>query len=298
MSRHAYLVTAHNNFSFLKKLITLIDDDRNDIFVHVDANCSEFNENEFVDFTKHSKLIFIPRTAVYWADYSLTNAQLDLMKYASENDTYKYYHFISGSDLPLKTQDQIHNFMDDKDYEFVGICPEEVWYCLRRVKFYHPFVYNKYFRNSNFLKGLDRVVEYIQKIARVNRIKNNNIKIVDGWNWVSITDDFVRYLLKNRSFIEEIFSKTIASDEMYVQTMLINSEFYERIYDKDNLVKGSLRCIDWSDKVERPRVFREKDYEMLINCEEAIFARKFDPKKDSVVIDKIYNYIYNAQKTD
>lgn len=294
LNKHAYLIMAYNNFDFLKKLLSLLDDERNDIFIHIDERAVDFEESAFKNCTKYSKLIFIPRHVVYWADYSQTNVQLELLKYACENDTYKYYHLISGSDLPLKTQNQIHDFLDDKNYEFVGICPDEVWYCLRRVKFYHPLVHNKHFRNSKFLKGMDRLFEYVQKLVGVNRLKNKDIKIVDGWNWFSITDDFARYLLDKRSFIEKTFRKTIASDEMIVQTMLINSDFYNRIYNKEDLVKGSLRYIDWSDEVERPRVFREKDFDNLINCEEAIFARKFDPEKDSVIIEKLYNYIINA----
>ena len=37
MDRHAYLILAHKNFGQLRKLIELLDDPRNDIFVHVDA---------------------------------------------------------------------------------------------------------------------------------------------------------------------------------------------------------------------------------------------------------------------
>ena len=36
MKRHAYLILAHKNPRQLRKLIALLDDPRNDIFVHVD----------------------------------------------------------------------------------------------------------------------------------------------------------------------------------------------------------------------------------------------------------------------
>lgn len=35
--RHAYLIMAHNNWSILSKLLSLLDDDRNDLFLHIDA---------------------------------------------------------------------------------------------------------------------------------------------------------------------------------------------------------------------------------------------------------------------
>lgn len=36
MEKHAYLIAAHSQFELLKKLIVLLDDERNDIYIHVD----------------------------------------------------------------------------------------------------------------------------------------------------------------------------------------------------------------------------------------------------------------------
>ena len=33
---HAYLIIAHHHFNQLKLLLTLLDDERNDLFVHID----------------------------------------------------------------------------------------------------------------------------------------------------------------------------------------------------------------------------------------------------------------------
>ena len=38
MGRHAYLIMAYNNPEQLIKLIKLLDDSRNDIFVHIDKD--------------------------------------------------------------------------------------------------------------------------------------------------------------------------------------------------------------------------------------------------------------------
>lgn len=39
MSRHAYLIMAHNEPDILNKLLLLLDDERNDIFIHYDKKC-------------------------------------------------------------------------------------------------------------------------------------------------------------------------------------------------------------------------------------------------------------------
>lgn len=37
MSRHAYLILAHKNWQQLCTLLTLLDDPRNDVFLHIDS---------------------------------------------------------------------------------------------------------------------------------------------------------------------------------------------------------------------------------------------------------------------
>ena len=297
MDKHAYLIMAHNNWELLKKIITLLDDERNDIFVHIDKNSYDFKIEYFEGITNKSELYFIPRLRIYWADYSLVDVELKLLSFAASHGSYQYYHLISGSDLPIKTQDEIHKFFEDKDSEFIGICPQEVYYSVRRVKYYHPFTQNKFFRKNKPLKIADRCFEYLQRLFRVNRLKNKQIKIIDGWQWFSITDDFARYIISQKDYIEETFSKSIASDELVMQTMIYNNEdFYKRIYNDKDLVKGSLRYIDW--KRGKPYTFRKEDFEEIINQDEAVFARKFDPNVDSEIIEKIYNYINNKQNAD
>ncbi|MGN0490941.1 beta-1,6-N-acetylglucosaminyltransferase [Ruminococcus sp.] len=295
MKKHAYLIMAHNNWGLLKKIIILLDDERNDIFVHIDKNSSDFKIEYFEGITNKSELYFIPRLRIYWADYSLVDVELKLLSFAASHGSYQYYHLLSGSDLPIKTQDEIHYFFENKDNEFIGICPQEVYYSVRRVKYYHPFLRNRFYRKNKFVKGADRCFEYLQRLFCVNRLKNKNIKIIDGWQWFSITDDFARYIISQRDYIEETFSKSIASDELVMQTMIYNNpDFYNRIYNDEDLVKGSLRYIDW--KRGEPYTFRKEDFEEIINQDEAIFARKFDPNVDSEIIDKIFHYIYTKQK--
>ena len=47
MNKHAYLIVAHNNFYILEKLIRLIDDTRNDIYLHIDKKTKNFDFEYF-----------------------------------------------------------------------------------------------------------------------------------------------------------------------------------------------------------------------------------------------------------
>lgn len=64
MNRHAYLLLPYNNPDLLKKLIKLLDDPRNDIYVHVDAK-SDFPMEIFENLTIHSKLYVMARIKYY-----------------------------------------------------------------------------------------------------------------------------------------------------------------------------------------------------------------------------------------
>src|SRR5664280_2591372 len=112
MSRHAYLILAHHQAPLLGKLLRLLDDDRNDVFVHVDAKAKGFVEADLRTIVTNSRLHFTKRTRVMWGSYSMINAELLLLRSAVPNN-YAYYHLLSGSDLPLRTQKSIHDFFEE-----------------------------------------------------------------------------------------------------------------------------------------------------------------------------------------
>ena len=47
MDKHAYLIMAHNNFGILEKLLMLLDDQRNDIYIHIDKKVKDFDFHYF-----------------------------------------------------------------------------------------------------------------------------------------------------------------------------------------------------------------------------------------------------------
>ena len=47
---------------------------------------------------------------VYWGDISLVKVEYLLFESALSHGPYAYYHLLSGTDLPIKSQDYIHAF--------------------------------------------------------------------------------------------------------------------------------------------------------------------------------------------
>lgn len=290
ISKHAYLIIAHNQFEILEKLILLLDDNRNDIYIHIDKKVTKFNNNYFLKLAKKSNIYFIQREDVNWGGYSLVNVEIMLLKSAIQYN-YEYYHLISGVDLPIKTQDEIHNFfIENRGKEFIhfdSLILSENEY--DRIRYYY-FVQDKISnRNSfkKFLRYIERVGIIFQKVAKINRMKNFNIRLGKGAQWFSITNDFAKYIVKNEPLIKSIFKYGNCVDEMFVQTILLNSKFKDNLYYKnfDNNYKSIVRYIDWERG--NPYIFTKNDYNDLINSE-YLFARKFDLYKDLEVINKIF----------
>jgi hypothetical protein len=282
--KHAYLIMAHNEFGILKKQLLLLDHIRNDIYVHIDKKVRAFDFSQFTQLVKKSKLFFVQRTAVTWAAYSQINAELMLLKEAVMNN-YEYYHLLSGSDLPLKSQDEIHDFFDQHsgleflEFDLRAYTTKDFY---ERIQYYHFFqelmgkkrqgMLN--FMNNSSLKG--------QQILGINRIRNSKFDFNKGLNWFSITHALAHYVLSQENMIRNIFRYTLAADEVVIHTIVWNSDFKNRISDK---------IIRYTKK-GRPYIFRDGDFERLMRLD-AFWVRKFSENVDPIIVEKIFNFVMN-----
>ena len=82
MKKHAYLIIAHDKFDQLKTLIRMLDDPRNDIYLHIDSKAGVFDSSEFEALPQYAKIYFTERTSVIWGAYSQINSELVLLKAA------------------------------------------------------------------------------------------------------------------------------------------------------------------------------------------------------------------------
>lgn len=293
--KFAYLIMAHNNKYILYKLLKLLDDRRNDIYIHIDVKASGFNDNEIKQQCTHANIIFVERTDVAWGGYSQINCELILLKQAIKK-RYDYYHILSGVDLPLKSQEYIYNFFNENNgKEFVGIFPN--WTkridIKRRYSKYH-FGQDKAGRNSKciwfYLIKFNRKIQ-IYILPFIDRSRRQTMKFQGGPNWISITDEFARYIVGKEDWIKKTFSNTLCCDEIFVQTLLYNSSFYKKRYvanEKENAFDSCMRYIDWERG--EPYTWRAEDYKMLMDSP-YLFARKFgmNDSEEREIVDRIFN---------
>lgn len=81
--RHAYLIMAHDNFEQLIILLKLLDNENNDIFIHID-NKVVFPQESFNDCCIKSKVFIYQDISVFWGTSSLMECEFSLLKKAYE----------------------------------------------------------------------------------------------------------------------------------------------------------------------------------------------------------------------
>lgn len=289
MKKHAFLIEAHNNRKQLEKLFECLDYEHNDIFLHIDAKSKDLDGIEKYQFKK-SGFYIVPSVAVNWGGYSQIEAEISLLKSATRKGLYSRYHLISGLDLPLVSQRDLHNFFDSKsDIEFIHYDYKYKPSLFRnRMGLYHV-LRDRISRKQRILVNIEKALLGIQKALGINRIKDISIELGKGANWFSITDSCAKYVLEQQKWIEERFKYTKCCDEVFLQTIVLNSPFKDkRFYDEREKRYGNMRLIDW--KRGNPYIFRKEDYNYLIRSG-YMFARKFDVTVDQEVVDMIMDYL-------
>lgn len=292
--KHAYLIMAHNNLDILEKLLKLLDDDRNDIYLHIDKKLKKLDYTYLKRILKKSNIIFIKRMDVRWSDYSQIKCELELLKEATKTK-HKYYHLLSGVDMPIKDQNIIHEFFDKSGKEFIHFRDHDSFEGrLDRINYYHLFFKNA--RNPSKIKvfisrKMHSFCLKLQKIFHIDRIKKNSANNYrDGANWFSITDALANYLVSLEKDIYERYKYTYCADEVFLQTIVYNSKFYNNLYSYDNDdYNGIKRMIDWNRG--SPYSFKISDYEEIINNDN-FFVRKVE---DSSLADKIYKKVISKK---
>lgn len=297
IKKHAYLIIAHDEWEMLKTLVECLDDNRNDIFIHVDKKVDGGVYKSATACCTQAGVYFIDnqkRINVRWGDYSQIMCELTLFEESRAHGDYAYYHLLSGHDLPIKSQDYIHKFFEDipNGANLVGTATSDfnIQDCWKKTKYY--CIFPKYQRCSpaslqKTFSALRKVSYCIQRLFCIHR-KWGNIQPYKGVNWVSITSDFVDYILSKKEYIEHQFKYVSCGDEIFIQTLIHNSDFKSTLYQPIEDFGGCMREIDWERG--KPYVFTVEDFEMLKKSE-MLFARKFSYKVDADIIREICNYI-------
>ena len=294
--RHAILITTHDNVEISKNLLSLYDDKNIDFYFLIDKKAKSYNEEVLKDICKKSSVYFVPKINIYWGSFSQIQAEYILLENAVKK-SYDYYHLISECDIPLYTKNEFFDFFEqNKGKEFVEYSPKEIAEKNKvqdRVKYYYVFMESVREKSAIKRKPKTFLREFflkLQKLLKIDRTKGKEFQY--GSNWFDITDDFAKYILKNKPWVIKHFKKTCCADELFLQTLLFNSPFYSNNYyclNEKNRILQRNRYTDWTRG--QPYTFKKEDYNEIINIKESLFIRKFNYKNDAEIVNKLFDWL-------
>lgn len=284
--KHAFLIMAHHEPKVLELLLTLLDDARNDIYLHIDRRAKSLYA-QFEGWQPQSAGFFLlkEREAPAWGHISIVRAELKLFSAAYQHPTpYAYYHLLSGMDLPLKSQDEIHAFFaahQGKEFVHCDASEEARRVAEKRTDRHYLFLRSLCKRTAPvphfFTTPIRKTVLGVEKIVHYHRFSADRT-FYYGAQWASITDGFCGFLVQHADEIKRLFRFSLCPDELYKQTMLMSSPFAANLYSAGCSDESTQRFIDWTRGHHgHPHTFEAADFDLL-KASPYLFARKFSAK--------------------
>ncbi len=281
-NKHAYLIMTYKPDK-IYQLLRQLDYENHDIYIHIDKKC-KYDKSKIESCVSKSSIYILSKFDISWAHISQTMCQIFLLEQAIKNE-YSYYHLLSESDFPLKTNEELHTFFENSHKNFVHFESKSVPANKEKfIKYYYLF--QRYNRHSRFFDILEKININIQKIFHVNRIKDETYAC--GANWFSITNFLSKLIIANKEHIYKRYRYTRSSDEFYLQSLILKTNNINILsYDKmdDNYIACE-RYIDWQRG--NPYVFSESDVDELI-ASNFCFARKInlDDQTREIIMAKL-----------
>ena len=258
---------------------------------------------------KESTLYFTKEIPIYWGDYSLVEAELELFTTAFKNNDYSMYHLLSGMDLPLVDAKYIYNFFDErKDYSFLTMVSDAVYkknkiYDRVSFKYFAPHLSSRNVNNKVLRRILNIYRKFetgIQRKLKIDFFKKFDLELKYASNWCSLNNVAVEKLIENSSLIKSAFKSGKVQDELFVPTILYKNGLLDSVYsleptnDQPTDFQGNLRYINWWDGSPYTWTDSEKDIEQLRYGKKQghLFSRKFDLERYPELKEKMLEIIY------
>lgn len=273
--RLVYIVLAHQLPEQLIRLVDRLEGPDVRILIHLDLNMPDHE----VRITRQGLVArpnveFLPRHRCAWGAYSLVEATLEGLR-RCRSLTFDYAVLLSGQDYPIKSREQIDRHLHALEGASIihhEPFPMEFWAGggWDRIQQFHAL------GRPTWVRAAVRVVNRLPLRRRLPR----GMQPFGGAQFWALSRPAVRYVLDfidaHPSFVR-FYRYTFVPDEMLVQTIVGNAG------PALATVNDSVNFVEW----DRPgMILTDDDFSTLVEAEQ-LFARKFDSRVDSAVLDRI-----------
>lgn len=282
----AICILAHKDFKQTFKLANLMRS-AFEVYIHFDTKFKLGQEEK--NQMDQAGIHYLQCVNVNWGAWGIGEAAYLLMKEAIKDPAITYVHIISAQDYPVMPIKSIYQFYEGSDAIYmlsepadeVKIAGESL---LLWQKYY--FNYDKLDRRTLYGKIYHRISLALQTIKRVDKLADLQIsdRIYHGANWMDLPRNAVLYLLDTfdgNENLRKIFQTGYCSDEFWVQTILFNSLF------KDRITQNIHRFVKWEKQHGSfPAILDETNFSEFVK-QDFQFIRKVDSSYSAALIRMI-----------
>ena len=297
--RIAFLIIAHSDAPLLKRLCHQLREHA--VFIHIDAKAVDFPVDQFNGLTNVT--LVQPRLSVHWADFSMIEATLAMLKMAAATgEVFSKYVLLSGACYPVKPLPELAAlFASDGDRNYIRFTQIKAGSTLRNLIGRHwrmaPLIKLDGFGKSHPLRKMESLARVVLNKLSSKRGRHfedeHGAPAYFGSQWWALSDPAVRFLLEKIARDPKLlnpFRSVYAPDEIFFHTLMGNSPFVQQSEglqeDKSSATNqyAPLHMIHPS----QDRVFGRDsgDFE-LVRGTEKFFIRKISSKDSGALLDRI-----------
>lgn len=294
-----YFILAHKKPAQLKELITLLQDGKSFFFIHLDR---KVNLKDFKIIEKEGRCHFIKnRVRCNWGDFSLVKATLngisEIQQFMEINHAGNDYHcvFLSGEDLPLKSNKTIHLFLEEQQNKsFINHwkLPYDKWWGGGFFRFESLYLFNfiKYPKTHYWLNKMIRYLKF-DFLFPIHRMKKRfpKLELYGSSQWMILSKNLMEFIIdtskKNPKF-NSLFKPVLAPDELYFPTLIYH--FQKKKYFV--IENAATHLAIFESLNPNPKYLSIEEIQKN-NTTTLLFARKFDPQKNADAMNYLHNYL-------
>ncbi len=295
----AYIILAHKYPEQLTRLISRLNTETTSFFVHIDQTTDVETYAQMVqELSAFSNVYWLKRYDTYWGSFRAVKATYEgIQELFKQNIEFDYVVFITGQDYPIKSITYIEEYLTkNAGKEFIEYYPLpcENWkdpnFTINVDRVENWFINGKLVKDNfigltpNSSLKLRVFLTLCSLLIRLNILPRKR-KFPEGFQpfggsayWClsrNCAEYINNFIQQNPAFVN-FFKFAGLSDEVFFQTIILNSPFKEQVINDD------LRYVVWPG----PAILAKNDLENLLNASE-LFGRKFDATIDAEVLDLI-----------
>lgn len=290
--KHAILIMAHKNYSFLHHLIEYFERDCY-VFVHIDKK-SDITKEEIACLREMPQVAGVyQKYSVHWGGFSILKCELFMLKDALKKCDADYFHLISGQDYPIKPLSYFLTYFEENNgtnYLTYSHLPNPRWEQNTYERFQYFYLFDYFSRRDMAIHYSNKIMEFQKRYHLKRRIPDYFDHLYGGSQWFSITrksvDTFLNFTKRKPSFYNKL-RFTFAPEETYFTTLGVNLLLKEKV----KVENKNCRFIRWKNENGNYPANLSLEHFHFFAEEDALFARKFDGEIGEKAVEAIDEYL-------